>query len=371
MTGMLRNPSLFRLPLFLMLVVVSLAAGSALAQDMPGVQLAKVERSDILRETQLNGTVTALRSARLSTSVAGLIDSVNVEAGARVDRGEIVMELDTELAELSLARARAQSQEAQAALQDARRRLEEAQSVGVGRNIAATEVRSRESAVATAEATLARLRATQEREAALLRRHNVEAPFRGTVSQRYADLGEWVSLGTELLELVDLDSVRIDFEVPQGFYNRIDDNSRLLVQIVGLDDSRDEKEASIEAVVPVTDPQARTFLLRARPPEEVAMLPGMAIQGTLIVQSGQKGLTVPRDTLIRYPDGRVTVWIAEKTDASDDEFTVREKRLRLGSGFRNQVVVEEGLEEGLHVVSRGNESLREGMTVRLSERNLR
>lgn len=349
-----------------LVVLVWLQAAVAAAQDLPGVQLAEVTEEPIQAEADLNGSVMSLRSARLSPSVAGLVAGVAVDAGDRVAQGDPLIELDEELAQLALARARAETREAEARLEDARRRLAEARSVGAGRNIAATEVRSRENAVATAEATLARLRAAEQTQAALLERHRITAPFAGVVSVRLSDVGEWVALGDELLELVDTQSLRLDFQVPQDYYPWLNENARLVVQSAT---GGEEAQAAIEQAVPVTDPSARTFLLRALPPEDQRWLPGMAVQARLRVETGETGLTVPRDALNRYPDGRITVWIAEP--AGDDRFEVQEKRIRIGSGFGRRVVVQEGLEAGQRVVSRGNESLRQGLTVRLSEREAR
>lgn len=338
------------------------------AQDTPGVQLAEVTERPVYEESRLNGTVNAMRLSRLSTSVAGLVDAVNVNVGDTVARGDGLIELDDEQARHELASARAQQQEAEASLAEARRRFSEAESVGAGRNIAATEIRARESAVAIAEAALARARADVSRYRSALERHRVEAPFAGVVSTRSRDVGEWVTPGDELMTLVDLESLRLDFQVHQGYFPKLDDNSELL--LVSGPARSDPIPLTIASRVPVTDPASRTFLLRATAPGDVALMPGMAVEAMLRVSTGSKGLTVPRDALNRYPEGRVTVWIAEPAEEGD-RYTVTEKRVRTGSGFRERVEILDGLEAGQQVVSRGNESLDEGMTVRISRREAR
>ncbi|NMT62920.1 efflux RND transporter periplasmic adaptor subunit [Marinobacter orientalis] len=337
------------------------------AQDRPGVELAPVETSDIISEVSLNGTVNALRTSELSTAVAGLVEDVRVETGDRVARGDLLVGLDDEQAEFELASARAEASEALARLEEAQRRLAEARSVGAGRNIAATEVSARESEVAATEAALARLRAEEKRRQVVLDRHRIEAPFDGVVSDRISDLGEWVTPGDQLLTLVDTTNLRLDFRVPQDYYQRITDDSRLLVQARGADQK--PVPVTIESLVPVSDPQARTFLIRATAPEDLNVLPGMAVQATLRVSTGERGLTVSRDAINRYPDGRITVWIAEAVD--EDLYEVREKRVEVGSGFDNRMEILSGLEGDEEVVIRGNESLEEGARVRLAERGSR
>ncbi|MFN2361047.1 MAG: efflux RND transporter periplasmic adaptor subunit [Marinobacter sp.] len=339
----------------------------AQAQDRPGVELEQVETSDIISEVSLNGTANALRTSRLSTAVAGLVDEVRVETGDRVARGDLVVGLDDEQAEFELESARAEASEARARLEEAQRRLAEARSVGAGRNIAATEVSARESEVAATEATLVRLRAEEKRRQVVLDRHRIEAPFDGVVSDRTSDLGEWVTPGDELLTLVDITNLRLDFQVPEDYYQRITDDSELLVRPQGA--GQEPVAVNIESLVPVSDPQARTFLMRATGPDDFTALPGMAVRATLRVSTGEQGLTVSRDAINRYPDGRITVWIAES--AGDDLYEVREKRVEVGSSFNNRMEIISGLEGGERVVTRGNESLEDGARVRLAERGSR
>nr|WP_284047963.1 efflux RND transporter periplasmic adaptor subunit [Marinobacter sp. ATCH36] len=339
----------------------------AQAQDRPGVELERVDTSDIISEVSLNGTVNALRTSRLSTAVAGLVEDVRVETGDRVTGGDLLMGLDDEQAEFELESVRAEVSEARARLEEAQRRLAEARSVGAGRNIAATEVSARESEVATTEAALARLRAEEKRHQVVLARHRIEAPFDGVVSNRTSDLGEWVTPGDELLTLVDTTNLRLDFRVPQDYYQRITDDSELLVQARGM--NQKPVPVTIESLVPVSDTQARTFLLRATGPEDLDVLPGMAVRAVLRVSTGEQGLTVSRDAINRYPDGRITVWIAETSD--EDLYEVREKRVEVGSSFDNRMEILSGLEGDEQVVIRGNESLEDGARVRLAERGSR
>ncbi len=337
------------------------------AQDRPGVELEQVETSAIISEVSLNGTVNALRTSRLSTAVAGLVEDVRVETGNDVAKGDLLVALDNQQAEFELASARAETAEARTRFEEAQRRLGEARSVGAGRNIAATEVSARESEVAATEAALARLSAEERRRQVVLDRHRIEAPFDGVVSNRISDLGEWVTPGDELLTLVDTTNLRLDFRVPQNYYQRIGDDSELFLTMSGMGQQR--VPASIESLVPVNDPQARTFLMRATGPEKLNLLPGMAVQATLRMSTGEQGLTVSRDAINRYPDGRVTVWIAESV--GENLYEVREKRVEVGSFFANRMEVLSGLEGDEQVVVRGNESLEDGARVRPAERGSR
>jgi RND family efflux transporter MFP subunit len=332
------------------------------AADAPPIDVARSETRDIVQEVAVNGTVTSPRAAVLSPSVGGLIEDVAVDAGDRVEAGAVLVALDRELGELTLARFRAEAAQARTSLEDARRRLAEAVEVGPERGISESEIKSRRAAVAGAEAALQAAEAAASQQAAVVRRHEVRAPFGGVVSQRLAEVGEWVNPGDALVELVATEGLRFDFPVPQAYFSRIRPDTPVTVTLDALPDRR--LQADIRAIVPVNDPRARTFLLRvtADTDGDVAVTPGMSARAGIRIDTGRRAVTVPRDALLRYPDGRKTVWV---TEADSGETRVREQLVDTGLEFDGVIEIRDGLESGLTVVTRGNESLQDGQSVRI------
>ncbi|MBL7249798.1 efflux RND transporter periplasmic adaptor subunit [Alloalcanivorax marinus] len=339
-------------------LVVLLWTGGASAAEP--VTLAEVRAEHREEHLPLTGTITARRGALLSTAVAGQVTGLKVEPGDSVARGDVLLELDAELNRLARDSARAAAEEARAARDDARRRLNEASTLAARRSIAATEVRGLESELEIAEAALAAARVEQRRQEALLRRHTLTAPFDGVISGKLTEVGEWVTPGTAVLELVNLQELRADFAVPQEYFPRLDKDNVLTVRLGG--DAGPAHDARITAIVPVNDPDSRTFLLRARVTEPPPMTPGMSARATLVLRGDTASLAIPRDALVRYPDGRVTVWVAESRDG---KLLAREQRLRVGPGLDDRVTVLEGLSAGDRVVVRGNESLSDGRELRI------
>jgi multidrug efflux pump subunit AcrA (membrane-fusion protein) len=72
---------------------------------------------------------------------------------------------------------------------------------------------------------------------------------------------------------------------------------------------------------------------------------------------------VPRDAIIRYPDGRVIVWTLEP---GDDGPVVAEQRVETGLTFSGRVEIRAGLAPGARVVVKGNEALQAGQPVRVA-----
>jgi RND family efflux transporter MFP subunit len=332
------------------------------ARAGPPVTVAEAETAPIVEIVRVSGTVTSPQSAVLSPSIAGLVETVQVDAGDRVDSGDIIVTLDRELEDLALARATAEAAQAQAALDDARRRLNEAERVGPTQAIAESEIKTLRAEVARGIAALDAANAAMRQQQAVVRRLSVRAPFAGVISQRITEVGEWVNPGDGLLELVATDRLRFDFRVPQSRYAQLDRDTPVGIVVDAIPDQA--FAGRIQAIVPVKDPGARTFLLRvvAASEDVPQVTPGMSAQAALRIDSGHSGVVVPRDALLRYPDGRKTVWVVEQEGG---ESVAHERRVETGVEFEGLIEIRSGVSAGASIVTRGNEILRDGQAVSL------
>jgi len=342
----------------LVVLVVSLLSLNATAQAPVRVQT--VADSSIVRQVHVNGTVTSPRSALLSTAVAGVVAELMVDEGHRVSTGDPLLILDAELAQLALERALAEARQHEVALEDAKRRFAEAEKVGTQRGIARTTIESLRSEVTSDEAALAAARAAAREQQAIVDRHTLRAPFAGVVSQRMTEVGEWVNPGNGLLELVAIDNLRFDFRVAQDSYAILTPQTPVEITLDAFPGR--SLKGRVDTIVPVKNPGARTFLVRVstEADESVGITPGMSARGKLNIDTGDRGIAVPRDATLRFPDGRVTVWVV---DDSGDVPQVHERIVQTGLEFDGFVEIADGVSVGDRVVVRGNETLQEGQEV--------
>jgi len=324
------------------------------------VEVARSENRPVVQIVTVSGSVTSPQSAILSPSIGGLVEETLVDAGDQVEKGQPLVMLDSELARLTLERTVAEETQARTALEDARRRLAEAERVGPQRGIAESEIKTLRAEVTRDESALEAAAAAARQQQAVVRRHEVRAPFKGVVSQRLAQVGEWVSPGDGLVELVATEGLRFDFRVPQTYFARLDENTRVDLTLDAV--PGEVVPGNVQSIVPVKDPGARTFLLRVVTSEQhrLPVTPGMSARAALRIDTGREAVVVPRDAVLMYPDGRKTVWVVEQEDGNT---VVHEKRIQAGLEFDGLVEVQGGLEAGLDIVTRGNEALRDGETV--------
>ncbi|QFU75603.1 efflux RND transporter periplasmic adaptor subunit [Halioglobus maricola] len=323
------------------------------------VVVAAAQQAEVVQVVQLTGTVTAQRDARLSVAVAGLVESLAVDAGDHVETGEAILQLDAELAEQQYRAAEAAHARARHAMEDAQRRLAEARRLAPQQSIAETAVRDLESEVAEDEAELSRLRAELAYRKGVLDRHTVRAPFSGVIGARSVELGEWVAPGAAVMSLVSTEDLRLDFQVPEDYLGRVAKGNKVQFNLGA--DKENAYPGTVIAAVPVTDPTARTFLVRVVPTGEISgLLPGMSANVTLRLGDGQKGTAVPRDAILRYPDGRVIVWEAVSENGA---LVARERLVQPGFDFDGLIEIRSGLDENARVVVEGNETLRNGQAL--------
>lgn len=342
---------------------VALAAVSpCLAQTE--VVAVRARASDVVEELRLSGTLTSEKRSGLSPRVDGLVAAVLVDAGDKVRAGDAVLKLDATLAEAVQHRTDAVVAQERASRDEARRRVDEARKLVPQQTLPKTELEARISALALAEAALLAAEASAREQAELVRRHVLEAPFDGVITAKHSEAGEWVARGDAVLDLVSLDAVRLDVQAPQEVFAALDDDTP--VQLIPDTSPDSVLDARIVARVPVgSGSGARTFLVRVVTLEpNAALFPGTSATAQFrLAGSGATAVQLPRDALLRHPDGGYSVFVIE-TDGKQS--VVRRRQVRLGRENGDTVEILSGVKADQSVVARGNETLREGEAVRVA-----
>lgn len=340
-----------------------MTALSATAQTTR-VSVTTVSAENILEDVSLVGTVVASRRATVSVEIAGRVEEVAVALGDEVEADGLLVQFDDMLERLSLAGVEAAERADVTRRDEAVRRLEDAQELVSRQSLPLNELRRLESAVQEAEAILAQERAEIMQRRERISRYSVRAPFAGTVVERRIEVGEWVEPGDAVVDLVATDSLVVDLAVPQRLYSRIDPETAVTLAFEALPGL--EFEARVLARVPISDPTSRTFRLRVEPiGDALDVAPGMSANATLGLEGDTAAVAVPQDAILRDANGRTTVFVVVE---SDEEQIAEERRIALDAQVTGGTAYAvEGLEEGLLVVTRGNEGLSDGDPVEVIE----
>jgi RND family efflux transporter MFP subunit len=355
-----RRPTLTICALLLLLPSLLLAQEVAVP-----VTVAKAQASPVISTLELTGSIIAKRQARLSSRTSGLIQKLHVDAGSSVKAGDVLMELDPTQAELVFERIQVEGEQAAAELAEAQRQLEEVRHLAKSGGFSKSEAETRETAVRVQTAAVKRIAVQLREQKEIIARHKLLAPFDGVIRLKQAEEGEWVQTGTPVVELIETGDLLLDVQVPQEFYARLDRDAEITARLDAHPAT--ELKATVATRVAATDPVSRTFLARLKldDPKGLAA-PGMSARATFRFKDKETALQVPRDAIVRSQDGSATVWSVTPTPGEDDLGTVKAHTVKTGPALSKWVVILEGLAPDATVVLSGNESLRDGQTVRIT-----
>ncbi len=343
--------------------------GSASIAAQPAalkVRVAQVERAPLTETLPLSGTLVSPKASNLSARLSGIVETLYVDAGSRVQEGDALLALDQKLALLELQRLEGALKQAEILFQDAVRRVNEARELTSNNNISRTEFDARVAQADADEASVVQLRAQLAAQQEQLDRHVLKAPFAGVIARKLTEEGEWVNSDAAVLELVQMDPLFLDVRVPERYTGRIQAGGSMAFS-TGAQPSQ-QSQIAIQSVVPVSDPATRTFLVRAQLANgEWVLQPGMSVKAELaLLQPDMPDvLQLSADAVVRKPDGSNLVWVVRpgtKDGASAE--VAQPVPVQLGRSAGSQLEVQSAeLAPGDRVVVLGNENLKTGQAV--------
>ncbi|WP_173934227.1 efflux RND transporter periplasmic adaptor subunit [Chelativorans sp. Marseille-P2723] len=303
------------------------------------------------------GTVSAANGVNLTVETSGIVKEVMFQANDRIEAGDVLVQLEDEMQQADLAAA-----ETQAALdQQTLERARELQRRGVGSQS------NLEAAEAAASASAAQVMKLQ----AALNQRQLRAPFSGTIGISQIELGQYLTPGEVVATLQDLDTMRVNFTVPEQRFGEL-----AMGQGVRLGLTEDEMpfEGSIIGIDPKIDPSTRLVSVRAEISNPEGRLnPGQFVRVRVDLPAEDDVITVPQTALVTslYGDYVYRLRSAEDNEAQeasgqDGEIFIAEQ-VFVQSGRRADGAVEivEGLSAGDVVVNAGQNRLSNGARVRI------
>lgn len=310
----------------------------------------KAESLDWEPELRAVGSLRARRGIDVTSEIGGLVRSVRFKAGDDVKAGQVLVELnaDADIAELRALKAAADL--ANTVYERDKQQLE-IQAVS-------------QSAVDAAAADLRSKRAQAARQAALVAQKTIRAAFSGRVGISTVNPGQYVNPGDQLVTLQSLDSIVVDFFLPQQALSRIAIGQEVEVTT----DTYPGKTFSgrITAVDPKVDPSTRNVQVEAKVENaRHELLPGMYAAVTVRTGGAMRHLTIPQTAVSYNPYGD-TVFVVSEGGAGPSgkqQLTVRQTFVTLAETRGDQVAVLSGIKEGDLVVTSGQMKLKNGSAV--------
>jgi RND family efflux transporter MFP subunit len=325
------------------------------------VKVAKPKSGEAGQTLSLPGTLQGFVQSPISARASGYLRRWYKDIGARVEKGELLAEIETPEIDQQLSQAIAARQQAGASLDLARTTVERWESLRKKDAVSQQELEERRSANAQAVANLAAADANVERLRQLEGFKRVVAPFAGLITRRNVDVGDLIDAGSSggraLFLLAQTDPLRVYVNVPQTYSQLIRPGQKVVVTQAEL------RGRAFEGVVARTsasiDTTTRTMQIEvALPNRDGTLLPGAFVQVALPLQAST-ALQIPTNAMMIGGDGiRVAV--------VDAQGRVHLRPIRIGRNYGETVEVVEGVTGSDQLVLNPSDSLADGDVVTIT-----
>ena len=313
------------------------------ADEAVRVEVTQVKAATADRTSRYSGTVEEESGTLLSFAVGGTVSRVLVDEGDRVGKGQLIATLDAEQLTHNHDAARA----ALAQAEDAYKRMEELHGKGSLPEIKWVE----------AQTVLQRARASELMARKQLADCRLYAPFSGVISKKFAEKGQNVGAGTQVVKLVAVGRMKVKISVPESEMAQISVGQKADVTIEAI--GRASMQATVTEKGVAADPLSRSYDVKlSLPKADRKMLPGMVADVALRGGNASMACILPAHIVQIDERNNEFVWLAVGGKAV--------KRIVTVGGFTaDGVTVTGGLADGDMVITAGAQKVSEGMRVEI------
>ena len=302
------------------------------------------------------GEVRSRVESRLGFRVSGKLLRRNVELGQHVKAGELLAQLDPQDFKLAADGARAQLAAAATnrdlALADYKRYKD----LREQNFISAAELERRDTALKAAQAQVDQVQAQLAGLGNQTGYANLVADVAGVVTSVDAEPGQVLAAGTPVLRIAQDGGRDVVFAVPEDKVGKLKVGSQVQVQAWAEQKSA---TATVREVAASADPVTRTFTVKVglSGPDTWPLGSTVTVMPKALDRSGPSVIKLPTSAL-QHDGEKAAVWVLEKAT-----MTVRLQPIAIATADGNEVVVAQGLEPGMQVVSVGAHVLNPGQKV--------
>jgi RND family efflux transporter MFP subunit len=334
------------------------------------------------RTVSASGTLAADDQIILGTKVIGRLGEINVDLGSRVKKGQAIAQIDpsdyrlrVEQAEAALQQARvrlglppsgnndrvdieqtATVRQAAAVLKEARLNHERMVELWDRKLIARAELDAAVSQLTVADGRYQdAIEEVRNRQAILVQRRSeleiarqqladtvIVSPVDGAVSARQAAVGQYLPAGAPVATLVRTHPLRLRLPVPEREAGLLRIGQTVHLTVEG-DPNR--YQGRVARLSPAIAESSRTLLIEAEVPnEQGALRPGSFAKAEIVIESGQRVVTVPYDAIVTFAGIEKVLTVSNNSAV--------EKRVRTGRRIEDRVEITEGIAIGDEVVVR-------------------
>jgi len=301
---------------------------------------------------RVKGNVEATGNAMIIPELAGIVKAIYVHKGEPVKKGQLILELETDVLNKQLAEV----ETSLALATDLYNRQNALWDQNIGSEVQLLEAKNRKEALENTKATL-----TEQKNMA-----QVRSPLKGALDDLVPRVGEMATPGMPIARVVNLDELYIEADLSERHFGAISVGGEVLVSVHGMEDVTDWP-ATISRVGSYIKPDNRTFQIRVDFGDNAPELIPNIVADLKVNEFTQDSIVYLPNSMIQTDAiGNSYVWTLKPTDREDRNIAVKQI-IEVGPTYQNLTAVFSGLKAGKIVVDKGARKMRKDVLVRVQE----
>ncbi len=338
------------IPLSAMIIMAACSSkteqANSLSQKRIMVSTVEVKKQHVAANLRYSGTIEAFQTIPLSFETTGTINSVLVESGDEVKKGQLLATLDATDSKNMYQITLAKYQQAK----DAYDRLKVVYEKGSLPEIKWVEMQT----------NLEQAKSSLEISKNNLDKCNLFSPVNGLVGSRNIEPGMYsLNIGSSPFELVDIKRVYVKISVPENELPKIQKGMKAQFLVSAL--NGETFEGVISNISPVADLISRTYeakILVDNP--EQTLKPGMVCDVNLEQTTDKDMILIPYQSVTKDADEKAYVFVVDP-----NEKKVKKQEVKTGQYYGSDLEILSGLAQGQIVVNEGKEKLSDNSLIAL------
>ncbi|OIQ16021.1 MAG: efflux transporter periplasmic adaptor subunit [Flavobacterium sp. MedPE-SWcel] len=314
---------------------------------LPLVKVMTLKDTAFTHYIEIQGNVDTKQNILIYPEMAGILQQLNVKAGQRVAKGQVLATIDDGGLGAQVAQAKARLALAQTTF-DRQKRLWDQK---IGSEIqyleAETNLQSQKEVVMQLQSQLAKTA--------------IRAPFSGTIDEVTTEKGEVVAPGQSLFRIVNVSDMYVTASIPETYITRVKLGAPVQVYFTTLGKTYKGKVRQISNYI---NPSNRSFGIEIAVPNPDKLLrPNQVAILKVEDYTSPNSLLVPENIVQQKSGGRLVVYTIGKDKKNNDAAV--EKVVETGYTSGSQIEIKSGLEKGDKVITDGAKDVTDGTSVKV------
>jgi RND family efflux transporter MFP subunit len=332
------------------------------AARVPTFAVAVATPGEAAAELVLPSSVEAAQETPLYPRVHGYVKRIATDIGAKVNEGDVLAEIETPELDQQVSQARAALDQAQANLTLAKISFDRWRELQKNRVVAAQEVDERKGAFDARKADVSAAEANVQRLEQMQRFQKITAPFAGTVTKRFVEVGQLVTGDLNdstriLFQLQRTSSLRAFVNVPQSAFRSVAVGQSVALSFRELPGRT--FPGTVVRTAGALDGGTRTLRTEIQVPNQAGeLLPGLYTEVRFALQREQPPITIPARALILQTAGPQIATV-------DAQNHVTLQSVTIGRDLGKTIELASGLAAGTSYITNPTDTIRDGLTIRI------